>query len=102
MQLISGAVAGIEVLPLRERSERIIVSVPAGALIRRPAIPVQPQPAEILHDPLRILQPAPGGVKILDPQQNFAPLMLGGEPCKECGKGVAKMHAPAGRGGKTA
>ena len=69
-------------------------------LIRHLAVPVETEPAQIVHNEIRVAARAAHRVKILDPQQERAVLMPCAQPRKQRAQHVSKVHAPARTGRK--
>jgi hypothetical protein len=92
------ALAGIEQAHCFQLIRRRAILRQTGRLHRYGPMPVQPQPAQILHRLIRQIGPAARAIDILDPQQKFSPM------CQivrhHGGIGMAQMQGAIGAGGK--
>ncbi len=65
-------------------------------------VPVQAQPAQVLHQQLAPGRPGAVRVQVLHPQHQTGPGSPGVQPGQQKGKCVPQVHPPAGAGGKAA
>ena len=109
LQLLFGAVAGID-LPLGDQAlETVAVEIEALGLVigairasrLRPLVPVDPQPLQLLEEILLEGLGRPGPVGILDAQDKDAAVMPGVKPVEERRPRVADVEFPRRRGGKS-
>ena len=77
-----------------------LVNRRALGLIQDLPVPVQPQPAQVVEDQLRIAARAAQGIQILDPQQVLPALMPRAQPRQQRAQHVAEVHPPARAGRK--
>ncbi len=73
----TGAETRIDQPARLQRIERSRISVGPLGLDQHRLTPLEPEPAQILEDPVDELGPATGLVEILDPQPEFAPAERG-------------------------
>ena len=101
IQAAPGAPAGKHIGSPLQLFQRFFIGFGAKALGQGLPVPLQAQPAQVPADALCEFLRAAQGVQVFHPQDDLPARASGGEPGQEIGKGVAQVHAPAGRGRET-